>query len=220
VAQARPANVAAEMCGRFSLTNPGRLPSAFPQFQFGEFDETRLPRFNIAPSQGVLGVRNDGRAVAEPMTWGIRGRINIRAESIAARRGPVRRRCIEFADGFYEWRERQPVYYTLRSGEPFAFAGLWDEGPGGRPACDVITCEPNALVAQVHDRMPVILPPAAVDLWLSPDALPPEIAAVFLKPYDPAEMSARAVSTRLNDARYDAPDVLRADEPSQQRLDL
>ncbi len=71
-------------------------------------------------------MRNDGRDTVETLRWGVRGRINIRAESIIARRSPVRRRCIEFADGFYEWKDRRPYYYTLRSGEPFAFAGLWE----------------------------------------------------------------------------------------------
>ena len=75
------------MCGRFTLAKPQALPAAFPQFRFAEFSETRLPRYNIAPAQEVLGVRNDGRDRIEPLRWGVHGRINIRAESIAARRG-------------------------------------------------------------------------------------------------------------------------------------
>jgi putative SOS response-associated peptidase YedK len=201
------------VCGRFSLTDPTRLAAAFPRFRFREFSETRLPRFNIAPTQPVIGVRNDGRDIAEPMTWGIKGRVNIRAESIAARRGPVRRRCIEFADGFYEWRGRQPVYYTLRSGEPFAFAGTWEPNADGAPFCDLVTCEPNRLVAEVHDRMPVILAGSAIDLWLSREELPPEVAFSLLKPYDAKAMTARDVSMRVNNAKYDAPDVLQADPP-------
>ncbi len=200
------------MCGRFTLTDPVRLQRTFRQFRFPEFSETRLPnvpRYNVAPTQPVLAVRNDGRDTVELMHWGIRGRINIRAESIASRRGPVRRRCIEFADGFYEWHNRQPVYYTLTSGEPFAFAGLW-EPENDAAACDVITCEPNALVAPVHDRMPVILTGSNVELWLSPEPLPPEVAASLLKPYDAQLMHSREVSRRVNDAKYDAPDVLRA----------
>lgn len=202
------------MCGRFSLTRPDRLKRIFPRYAFPEFSETRLPttgpRFNIAPTQPVLGVRNDGSNIATFMRWGIDGRINIRSESLAARRGPVRRRCIEFADGFYEWRDRTPIYYTLESGEPFAFAGLW-EPVGDGCACDVITCEPNALVAQVHDRMPVILKPEAVDVWLDPDPLPHEVVASILKPLAADLMTAREVSKRVNSAKYDAPDVLEPD---------
>jgi putative SOS response-associated peptidase YedK len=201
------------MCGRFTLTKPTALAGAFPQFRFPEFSEIRLPRYNIAPAQGVLGVRNDGRDRVEEFRWGIRGRINIRAESILARRHPIRRRCIEFADGFYEWRNRRPFYYTLTSGEPFAFAGLWEPN-NGSASCDVATCEPNALVAPVHDRMPVILTGSSVDLWLDPESLPPEIAATLLRPFDSGLMCVREVSARVNNANYDAADVLAPADPS------
>jgi putative SOS response-associated peptidase YedK len=200
------------MCGRFTLTEPQALPAAFPQFRYPEFSETRLPRYNIAPTQDVLGVRNDGLDTVEVMRWGVRGRINIRSESIASRRSAVARRCIEFADGFYEWRERRPFYYTLRSGEPFAFAGLW-EPSNGLAACDVVTCRPNSLVAAVHDRMPVILSGDGVALWLDPEPLAPDAAGAVLRPLDPALMTVREVSRRVNNANYDAADVLAAPEP-------
>lgn len=200
------------MCGRFTLTNPAAVPALFPRFRFPEFSETRLPRYNIAPTQTVLGVRNDGRDVAEDLAWGIRGRINIRSESILARRAPIRRRCIEFADGFYEWRDRRPYYYTLESGEPFVFAGLWEPN-NGDASCDVATCEPNALVAPVHDRMPVILTGSSVDVWIDPEPLPAEVAASILRPLDPALMRVREVSTRVNNANYDAADALSSADP-------
>jgi putative SOS response-associated peptidase YedK len=200
------------MCGRFTLTDPQALTAAFPRFRFPEFSETRLPRYNIAPSQTVLAVRNDGRDVVEEMHWGVRGRINIRAESIAARHGPILRRCVEFADGFYEWSSRRPFYYTLEGGEPFAFAGLW-EPYDGSACCDIATCEPNALVARVHDRMPVILTGSAVDLWVDPEPLPPHVAAALLRPLDAGLMRVREISTRVNNANYDAPDVLAGADP-------
>jgi putative SOS response-associated peptidase YedK len=200
------------MCGRFTLTKPQALTVAFPQFRYSEFSETGLPRYNIAPAQEVLGVRNDGRATVEALHWGIRGRINIRAESVVARRNPVRRRCIEFADGFYEWRERRPFYYTLKSGEPFVFAGLWEPRDGGA-SCDIVTCEPNALVAPVHDRMPVILRRDQIELWLDPEPLPPDVAHAILQPLDPGGMQVREVSKRVNSANYEAADVLDSAEP-------
>jgi putative SOS response-associated peptidase YedK len=200
------------MCGRFTLARPEALAAAFPAIRFDEFSETRLPRYNIAPSQAVIGVRNDGRLSAEIMRWGIRGRINIRAESILARRGPVRRRCIEFADGFYEWRAGHPYYYTLRSGEPFAFAGLW-EAENGSACCDLVTCPPNDLVAAVHDRMPVILRSDAIAFWLDPEPLPPEAFASVLQPFDAERMDVRAVSRRVNNANYEGADVLDTAEP-------
>jgi putative SOS response-associated peptidase YedK len=198
------------MCGRYTLTDPGALTAAFPRFRYPEFSETRIPRYNIAPAQRVLGVRNDGRGVVEELQWGIGGRINIRAESIAARVSPVRRRCIEFADGFYEWRDRRPFYYTLKSETPFAFAGLW-EPQNGAAACDVATCEPNSLVARVHDRMPVILSGSNVDIWLDPDPMPADVAASILRPLDASLMQVREVSMRVNNANYDAADVLTED---------
>ena len=200
------------MCGRFTLTKPAALAAIFPRLRFPEFSETRLPRYNIAPAQGVLGVRNDGRNLVEELHWGIRGRINIRAESIGARRDPIRRRCIEFADGFFEWSNRRPFYYTLKSGRPFAFAGLW-EPIDGTAACDVATCEPNALVAPVHDRMPVILSDSAVEIWLDPKPLPPEVAASLLQPLDAALMEVREVSTRVNNANYDEAGALAPPDP-------
>ncbi len=200
------------MCGRFTLTKPAALAAAFPRFRFAEFSETHLPRYNIAPTQDVLGIRNDGRNIVEVLHWGIRGRINIRSESILARRGAIRRRCIEFADGFYEWSNRRPFYYTLRSGEPFAFAGLWEPN-NGSASCDLATCEPNALVAPVHDRMPVILTNDNVDLWLDPQPLPPEVAASILRPLDARLMQVHEVSMRVNNANYDAADVLETTEP-------
>ena len=206
------AEAAIGMCGRFTLTKPGALKGAFPNVKFPEFSVTRLPRYNVAPAQAVLGVRNDGRETAEEFHWGVRGRINIRAESVLARRHPVVRRCIEFADGFFEWRDRRPYYYTLDTGEPFALAGLW-EPLDGAAACDVVTCEPNAIVAPVHDRMPVILTAENVPLWLDPEPLPGEVAAAILRPFDAGRMRVREVSRRVNNANYDAADVLEDPDP-------
>lgn len=200
------------MCGRFTLAKPAALAEAFPRFRFPEFSETRLPRYNVAPSQTIVGVRNDGRNVAEAMRWGIHGRINIRAESIAARRDPIRRRCIEFADGFYEWSNRRPFYYRLKSGAPFAFAGLW-EPFDETAACDIVTCEPNSVVAPVHDRMPVILIDFNIEMWLDPEPLRPEVAASILRPLDAGLMEVREVSTRVNNANYDEADALAPADP-------
>lgn len=203
------------MCNRYTLTLPDKI-AAFPGF--GEFSITRLPkinkRFNIAPHDVILGARNDGLHAVEAMQWGIRGRTLIPAESIAARRNPIRRRCIEFADGFFEWygqkNDRRPVYYTLKNGDVFAFAGTWLL-EGDAVHCDIVTTKPNELVANVHDRMPVILPPNVVDLWLDPDPLPPDVAASILQPYDANEMVAREVSKRVNNSKNDTPDILEPD---------
>jgi len=204
------------MCGRFTLTDPLRIRAAYPRYRFEEFSEYRLPRFNIAPAQPVLGVRNDGRDDVEPLQWGIDGRINARVETIGAR--PVPFRCIIFADGFYEWRGRKPVYYTMKDARPFAFAGIWQPVSEGATPCAIVTCAPNELVARVHDRMPAILRDDQLDAWLQNNDLSPADTRSLIQPHDPTAMTSRDVSMRLNDARYDAPDVLIDNDPVQESL--
>jgi hypothetical protein len=106
--------------------------------------------------------------------------INARAEGVAdkpAFRSTFRaRRCIVPASGFYEWQRqgrgpKQPYLIRRRDGEPIGFAGLWESWEDRATGevvetCTIITCEPNALMAKLHDRMPVILDPAHYDRWL------------------------------------------------------
>lgn len=200
------------MCGRFSLTDPDRLEREFAR-RFA-FSQARFrARYNIAPTQDVLAVRNDGRHVVESMRWGIHERINARADRVLGNR----LRCVIFADGFYEWKAKRPTLFTLRDGVPFAFAGIWSPGRDGA-SCAIITTEANELTAQVHDRMPVILRDDAIDTWLREDALGLEVARELLRPFPAAEMTARPVSSRLNSATYDASDILVDDEPRQGSL--
>ena len=206
------------MCARYTLTDPGRLARAFPRLRSGAFGPIGVPRYNIAPTQVVLGARG-GSAEIEPLKWGLHGRVNVRAERLTAG-GPVGHRCVIFADGFYEWRDRKPVRFTLRSAEPFAFAGVWAAVREGPPACAIVTCEPNELVRAVHDRMPVIVPADALDVWLGDDALPADVARAMLQPFPAGAMAAQPVSRRVNNARYDAPDVLNDDDPVQQSFAL
>jgi len=204
------------MCGRFTLTNPLRIRATYPRYRFEEFSEYRLPRFNIAPTQAVLGVLDDGSEHVRPLHWGIDGRINARAETVAQHDVPFR--CVIFADGFYEWRGKKPVYYTMKDDRVFAFAGIFEPVPSGEPPCAIITVPANDLVAQVHDRMPAILEDDEIAAWLTPGDMQPPQARTFMQPFDPAAMQARNVSMRLNDARYDAPDVLIDNDPVQETL--
>jgi putative SOS response-associated peptidase YedK len=205
------------MCARYTLTDPGRLARAFPRLRSAALGAAGVPRYNIAPTQVVLGARDGGRAVIEPLTWGLHGRVNVRAERLTAG-GRVGHRCVLFADGFYEWRDRKPVRFTLHSAEPFALAGVWAPVREGPPACAIVTCEPNELVRPVHDRMPAIVPADALDVWLGDDDLPADVARAILQPFAASAMAAQPVSRRVNNARYDAPDVLRDDDPVQQSL--
>jgi len=221
------------MCGRYSATNPARLRAAFFRFRFDGVAADEPARFNIAPTQPVLAVRNDGNDTVEAMIWGlvpawsrdpnigsklINARVETLAEKPAFRDALRRRRCILFADGFYEWHAKRPVRFTLEDEAPFAFAGLWEAAPRGGATCTIVTCEANQIVRPVHGRMPVILTEDALEPWLTPGDLTPAAATALLGPYDPAHMRAHPASTRLNDARYDAHDVLDANEPLQPPL--
>jgi putative SOS response-associated peptidase YedK len=146
--------------------------------------------------------------------------INARAESLAEKPSFKRllhsKRCLIVADGFYEWKQengsKTPMYITMKDDEPFAFAGLWDtwKNPDGEElrTCTIITTEPNALVAPIHNRMPAILLPDAREAWLDPSIKDDELLTHLLAPYPPEAMTARAVSRLVNDPKHDSPDVL------------
>ena len=147
--------------------------------------------------------------------------INARAETLAEkpsfRAAYLRRRCLILADGFYEWqtipgsKAKTPMYIRLASGKPFAFAGLWELWrPDDTPvlSCTIITTEPNDLLAPIHNRMPVILPPDAYDLWLDPAEQKPAALNALLKPYPADLMTAYPVSRLVNSPSNDTPDVV------------
>jgi putative SOS response-associated peptidase YedK len=146
--------------------------------------------------------------------------INGRSETAATKpafRKPLReRRCLILADGFYEWKRegsrKQPYYITLREGEPFAFAGLWDRWhpPDGDPleTCTILTTTPNDVVQRLHDRMPVILPSASYSLWLDPNVRDLEPLQALLQPYAAEKMIAYPISTKVNTPSNDSADLI------------
>ncbi len=219
------------MCGRFSLTAPGQLWFEI----FGLPDPPAwAPRYNIAPTQPVAAVLvppDQGQRQFRLLQWGLipswakdpgvgADMINARAEMAATkpafRAAFRRRRCLVLADGFYEWsrqgRKKQPFCIRLRDGRPFAFAGLWEhwERPegGAIDSCALLTTEPNALIQPLHHRMPVILDPEAYELWLDPAVQEVDVLQTFLRPYPPEEMTAYAVSTRVNNPANDSPECI------------
>jgi putative SOS response-associated peptidase YedK len=151
--------------------------------------------------------------------------INARAETLTekpAYRGLLtNRRCLIPADGFYEWTlgsdgKKQPIHFHLPGHELFAFAGLWtsrtEEASGEIiESCTIITTQPNALVAPVHDRMPVILPADAESVWLDA-SVSKEHALSLLEPYPAELMAALPASTRVNSVRNDDSRLLIADD--------
>ena len=115
------------------------------------------------------------------------------------------------ADGFYEWKSygktKQPYCFQLERGELFAFAGLWDRWRSHNKeiieSCTILTTKPNALVADVHDRMPVILAPENYELWLDASMQDENRALAMLKPFEPKLMKRHPVSTRVNQVAND-----------------
>ncbi len=218
------------MCGRYTLTSPATTLAA--SFDIGTIAEL-APRYNVAPSQSVPVVRMAATGTREwvEVRWGLipswakdpaigQRLINARAETAAAkpafRAAMRRRRCLVPADGFYEWQKRaqgkQPFYIRRRDDAPFAIAGLWEhwQPAGGEliETCTLLTTEPNSLVAPIHNRMPVIVDQAVYAQWLDPTIEKADDLAAILQPYPDNEMVAIPISTRVNNARHDAPDCI------------
>lgn len=210
------------MCGRFTLYTPlGEIVSRFAV----EVVQAELrPRYNLAPTQEIAVITVNSPRTLQQMRWGLvpswakdlsmgSKMINARAETLMEKpsfRAAVRRRCCLIpTEGFYEWRQtggrKQPMYIHLKSGEPFAFAGLWEEwrSPEGEVvrSCSIITVEPNALMATIHNRMPAILQSEAEEaLWLEGGV---EEATPLLRPYPTENMEAYPISTWVNSPAMD-----------------
>ena len=214
------------MCGRFSQSL--RSEAIAEAFQLIETPDWQ-PRYNIAPTQMIPAIvaAESGNRQFKPLRWGLipswskdptigAKLINARSETVAEkpsfRSAFKQRRCLILADGFYEWRKqsgkKQPFYFRLENGSPFAFAGLWErwESEDSRlETCTILTTEANQTVAQVHDRMPVILKADSYDRWLDPSQ-PPALLQELLRPYDSDLMTAYPVSLSVNSPRNDTPD--------------
>jgi putative SOS response-associated peptidase YedK len=215
------------MCGRFTLTvDPEVLVE---RFHLSVTDAPVEPRYNIAPTQDVAVVLNETPDRLSLLQWGLipswakdpamgAQMINARGETLAEkpafRTAFKKRRCLVLADGFYEWRKeadgksKTPMYVKLKTGEPFAMAGLWEvwKSPEGqtRRTCTIVTTEPNELLQTIHNRMPVILPPDTEGDWLDNSL---ELIALMsmLKPYAADLMQMYPVSRRVNTPANDEP---------------
>lgn len=208
------------MCGRYTLKSRADVVAK----AFGVSVPDPLPaRYNIAPSQQVLAIRNQPQRALVGLRWGlvpswaddprIGSRLtNARSETAATK--PAfstsfqSRRCLILADGFYEWRavdgRKQPFLIRLASAAPFGIAGLWDrweKGDAPLESCAILTCDANAAMRAIHDRMPVIIPQASFDRWLdagSHDVRP------LLRPFVDDEMTVYPVSHLVNDVRNES----------------
>ena len=206
------------MCGRYTLASPTERLAE--EFGVDAASIELAPNYNVAPTQGVAAVLEEGgQRRLEVLRWGLippwaddpgigSRMINARSETAPGkpsfRRAFRERRCLIPADGFYEWQRtngaKQPYYIHMEDGRPFAFAGLWEswsKGEGEIRTCTILTTGANALVGEVHDRMPVILAHDAYDVWLDPASERDELTGL-LAPYPEDEMEAYPVSRFVN----------------------
>ncbi|MBI5326351.1 MAG: SOS response-associated peptidase [Ignavibacteriae bacterium] len=200
------------MCGLFALSAKTKsVEKLLPKVKIPEDLKQRL---TIAPTQDIAVVLNDGNNEITFVKWGLipfwskdssigKKMFNARGETLLEKPSfknlLKNKRCVVIADGFYEWQklEGNPKkvrhFIKMKSNEPFVFAGLWDawiDKSTGESitTATIITTEPNELIAEIHERMPVIISPEKIDLWLEQgDNNLPELLS-FLKPYPAEEM--------------------------------
>jgi putative SOS response-associated peptidase YedK len=232
------------MCGRcYSRRQKQEIAEHFHAGKV--FDAPTAPNYNIVPTTFQPVVRlerdSDGRELVL-MCWGLVpsfakslanfkdfSTFNARAETLtssATWRTPFKkRRCIIPTDGFYEWKKlddspkpaKQPYAISLKSGEPFAFAGLWDawkdpQGEQWLQSFSIVTTEANEIMAPIHTRMPVILHRRDWTEWLDHDSERP-VPVHLLRPYDSGEMRTDACNPAVGNVRNNGPEMLQCPKP-------
>jgi putative SOS response-associated peptidase YedK len=227
------------MCGRFARKSTQQVLADW----FGvELEDMPwfAPSYNVAPQsfQPVVRLSRDtGQREFALLRWGLvpfwakeakigYSTINARAEEAASkpafREALKKRRCLVSADAFYEWqrldpKSKRPFAIGMKSGEPYAFAGLWESWrpKGGDPleTFTILTTDPNAVMEPIHNRMPVILETKDYDRWLDAgDPVRPPVD--LLRPYPAEQMLAWPVGDRVGDVRNNDPALLEPDAPA------
>jgi putative SOS response-associated peptidase YedK len=214
------------MCGRFTQQYTWKEIHDMYRLTADRAPSNMRPRYNICPTTKVDTVRLvEGVRAFESMRWGlvpsfwkktlkeVPATFNARVETVKEkpmfRSAYKRNRCLIPASGYYEWhavgKEKQPYYFTRRDGKVMTIAGLWEQwhAPGEEPirSCTMIVGEPNAYVADIHDRMPMILEPDQFDGWLNGQA-----GVEILKPAAEELLNKHPVSKRVNSSRTDGDD--------------
>lgn len=221
------------MCGRYKLT----VSWAEIHRVYNLTNSVNLPaRYNIGPTQHVLAIIYDAETKehrGEMLRWGLipawakdakinYNLINAKAETVATK--PAYRkafqsgRCIIPADGFYEWQKldakhKQPYAIMMKDRSVFGFAGLWEKWTDKASgevicSCTIITTEPNALCAPIHNRMPAILDPADYAQWLGVQSVSNDALQVMLKPFPAEQMECFKIGTKIGNVKYDEPSLV------------
>ena len=223
------------MCGRIDLHSPAQEIALRFEALFGMDATAVTPGWNIAPARKILAViDSSGQRQLVGFSWGFVPRwakdlegpkpINARSDTVfdkpMFRDAIRRRRCLIPADGFYEWRRvgsrKQPYYFRMADGKPFALGGIWETWTERRGeeegytvhTCAILTTAANGMMAPIHDRMPVIIAPEDYSAWLSSDAHGSRELSRLMAPFDPERMAAHSVGMRVNRAANDGPDLI------------
>ena len=222
------------MCGRYASSASRDV--LVDTFELDEVVDLPGPSWNVAPTDLVPAVverpaENGPRRKLVPLKWGlvpswskdasggarmINARVETAAETPAYRSSFKSKRCLVVTDGFYEWKapppgekRKQPFFIHRPDGEPYAFAGLWEQWKGPGPDGDevtvrsatIITGAANQAMSAIHDRMPVILPPSEWETWLSPEQHDTELLGKLLVPAPDRLITMHPVSTDVNNVR-------------------
>jgi putative SOS response-associated peptidase YedK len=222
------------MCGRFVQNIP--LETLQQNFNLRTIDSDIIPNYNVAPTQEILTViKHDNENTLDKFHWGLvpfwakdisigSRMINARAETVSSkpsfRNAFKKRRCLIPADGFYEWTgekgHKQPYYVSIPSGEPLAFAGLWetwtnkesDEGSVYK-SCTIITTAASGSIREIHHRMPVILDPKYYEKWLNVKIQDPKELEPILQDGIIYDMKYYPVSTFVNSVNNNDPNCIK-----------
>lgn len=220
------------MCGRFTQERPASELAEI--FAAEPLRDDPGEHFNVAPTdEATVVVQREDRRAVTGYRWGLiphwatdakvgSRMFNARAETLttspAFRDAFRRKRCLVPVDSFYEWKRegtiRQPYRVVRRDGRPLALAGLWAgwHDPATqtvRRTFTIVTTSPNKALADLHDRMPVIVPQGAWDRWLDPTPPDPAELLGLLLPTDDVELEIYPVERLVNDVRRDGPELIR-----------
>ena len=220
------------MCGRFTQERPASELAEI--FAAEPLRDDPGAHFNVAPTdEATVVVQREDRRAVTGYRWGLiphwatdakvgSRMFNARAETLttspAFRDAFRRKRCLVPVDSFYEWKRegtiRQPYRVVRRDGRPLALAGLWAgwHDPATqivRRTFTIVTTSPNKALADLHDRMPVIVPQGAWDRWLDPTPPDPAELLGLLLPTDDIELEIYPVERLVNDVRRDGPELIR-----------
>ncbi|MGD9909700.1 MAG: SOS response-associated peptidase [Candidatus Izemoplasmatales bacterium] len=224
------------MCGRFTLavTDQAFIKYIGDQFEISITNQKLgLPRYNISPGQEVLSMISDGaRYRVGPLHWGFvppfakevstgYTMINAKSETLEEKVSYLpsfeKKRCVIFADSFYEWKrnesQKQPYRIQKKNQEIFALAGLYTtftKSDGTKyHSTVIITTEANPLMKDLHDRMPVILDHDKIKIWLDPTIHDTKLLKQYLIPYDDTFMEYYPVSNFVNSSLHESAECIK-----------